>query len=94
MTETLNNIKRDYPTFEFHDGPIVSPWKADVIPSAKIISCENEMYYLSVQQRVERNREPFVVIATSLQTSTHYVKQFASEGGLRLYLSSVMVLGI
>ena len=85
MTETLNNIKRDYPTFEFKDS---LPWATNAV------SCQNDLYYLTIHDYVELEVDRFAVVATEVNGPIHYVKRFSSVAGLRLYLTSVMVLGI
>lgn len=96
MTEVLNKIKTEYPSFGFYDGSLaVGTASKFVLNSAKLISCHTPVYYLSIHDNIADGFDYlFVVVATEVNGPIHYIKKFSTFGGLRLYLGSVMAMGI
>lgn len=94
MTEALERIKKDYPGFGFYDGNIKGN-STFALNSAKVISCDNPMYWITIHDHLDSGFDYlFVVVATQVNGPIHYIKKFSTFGGLRLYLGTVMAMGI
>lgn len=96
MTEVLDKIKTEYPTFGFYNGHLRGNMaKHLAVNGGKVITCESPLYYLTLHDNSSEGLDYlFTIVATEVNGPIHYIKKFSTFGGLRLYLGSVMAMGI